>query len=616
MRSRLTFLACAVTLAPAAWAAAPAHAETTVAGGCVVASDPPSSDSDATWSVRVCDLPDFDQVRVAANGVGAPTPVTVAGLPGNGGCHCVLATVADLYARAQESLTGAGTFATFDWNGRGALAAPADPDTGAYDTTTYSADEVAAYQGTTTLLKGLGDLADVSYGQDDAHKDCGTSYSAIYTKLPKLATTFGESADDYLFAESGISTSSPADMARALAGGAGVAFAYGYYTDAITGVDGAADTATVRAGGHANALVGISRNGDTYTFESSDPAVVSEAGETTDDVRQSAFARTTWSVTQRSLKFDGGPAAPVYRFEETSRYLENWVQFGSTNLLSRLKDRAKLRLTRLIPSLKLPPRPELKPGPVDYRFPGPVIDATFDVTTRRVLALVTLRGGPALFAADALTGKVRRLQSALPAGTDRVTALPSGSLAVLGRSTVRTLRRDGRTTASATVAGGAADVAFDGASGGLLVLRGDGRRLLRYSATLKLAGSRKVALPAGAGPASSTARLTVAADGRTRVSRAPVGASKAAQTFATPSGARLVVGGGKAKLLSAAGAPVPRRSFALAPGSTVLELSAGTVTRRPPAGATADDLIDRPVPGLDGASAAPTSGGPAVGELP
>lgn len=611
-RGPLLALFAAAALAPAAVLTAPAGAdEVTTTDACVPASDPPTSDKDTTWSVRLCDVPDFDQSRAATAEFGQPTPIAVAGLPGNGACHCVLTTLADLYARAQASLKDTADFETFDWNGRGALAAPSAG--GLYDTTTYTAGEVAAYEGTTKLLQGLGDIADVSYGQDKAHESCGTSFGAIYTKLPKVAEQFGDSADDYAFGESGIDDTSAADMARALAGGAGVAIAFGYYTNHKAGVDGAADTADKRAGGHANALVGVSRNGDAYTFETSDPAATAETAGA-DELRQSAFARTIRAGSLRSIKV-GADTGKGYNLDDTDRYLESWLQFGTTRLAIRLRDKAKLRLTRLLPDLKIPPRPITEREPIDFTFPGPVLDASFDLTTQRLLALATVRGKPALYAADAVTGKVVRVATALPKGSDRLAALADGATAVLGGSVVRTIGRDGRATGSAKVAGGGADVAFDGGTGGLLVLRADGKRVLRYSRTLKVRSTRKVALPKGAGPAASTGRLSAAADGTTRLSRRPLGSATTSQTFATPSGGRIAADGGKVRLLGPGG-----RSIAFPSGSVLLDVSTPTVSRRPPGGARLTDSIDRPLPA---ATPGPTpeplpgdDGGPDAPELP
>lgn len=610
--------ACAV-LVPAAWFAPTALAQQNVVGGCVPASDPPQGDSDTNWSVRVCDVPDFDQVREEAAAVGQPTAITVAKLPGNGGCHCVLTTVADLYARAQVPLTGTDDFVEFAWDGRGALAAPNVG--GTYDTTTYTAAEVTAYAGTTTFLQGLGDIAKVQYGQTAGReKECGTSYGAVYGSLPAVAKQFGESADDYAFSESNVTPNSAADMARALFGGAGVGIAYGYY-DATAGADGKPDTASKRNGGHANALVGVTRSGDSYTFETSDPAASNEpAG--ADSLRQSAFARTTWAATERKLKLGDGTETR-YNLGGTSRYLETWIQFGTTTFAARLRDRAKIRVVQLLPDLKRPPRPDRKPDPVDFTFPGPVLDATFDMTTSRLLAIVTVRGRPALYAGDAIGGGVRRVTASLPTGADRLASLPSGSIGVLGSGAVRVLARTGRTTATKTIAGGAADLAFNGATGGLLVLRADGRRLLKYSSSLKPTGGRTVTLPAGAGSAAATGRLTVSATGATRLSRVPAGTKSVAQALATPSGARLVLRDGRATLLTAAGSAVPGRSVSGLGGATLLDVSAGTVTRTPPAGRKLTDIIDQPVAGLDGAPAnapgapgQPTDpGGPSVGEI-
>ena len=561
----------------------PAHAETNDVSPCVPANDVPTSNADTQWSVRACDVPDFDQRRITATNLGQPTPISVEGLDGNGECHCVLTSIADLYAKAHAQLDNTGGFETFDWNGRGAL--PAAPIGPTYDTSTYSASELAAYTGATRVIDTFGDVADVSWGQDDAHQDCGTSWFNFYSRLDQAAETFGETVDDYTFAANGIDAQSAADMARALADGAGVAFAYGYYTNVNT--SGAVHTSTARDGGHANAIVGVSRSGNTFTFETSDPASSAESSE--DRVRQSQFARTTWSATRRQLKVGDDKAYTLFNLEGTNRYVDSWLQFTTPKVILRPIDRRKILYRKYVP-IPDPPRPTAS----EYTFPGPVLDATFDLTSRRLLAVVAGRRGPGLYAADAFTGVVKRVRAALPQGTDRIAALTEGSVAVLGGSVVRVIDRGGRTLASRTVAGGAADVAFNPQSAGVAVLRGDGRRVVDYSPVLQVRRTRVIAVPRGAGAPTRNARLSVAANGSIQATRAPAGRERiATQSIATPTGGTLQLRGGQATLLDRAGRANATRRVTGLRGASLLDLAIGGSKADPPGDDSLRDLVDQ-----------------------
>jgi hypothetical protein len=546
---------------------------------CVPAKDAPTSDSDTTWSVRLCNVPDFDQRRVPANNLGQPTPITVDGLPGNGSCHCVLTSIADLYARAQVPLDGADTYATFDWNGRGAMPGPASGSN--YDTSTYSAAEVQAYNDTTDVLNEFGTIADVSYGQDAMHTGCGTSWGALYGNLPKVAQEFGDEADDYAFAEFGIDGDSPADMARALSHGTGVAFAYGYYDLDAANSTPTVDAATKRSGGHANAIVGVSRAGNTYTFETADPASSAEASE--DKNRQSQFARTIWTATKRQLKTGGGAAATRFKLADTNRYVDSWISFTAPSLLARLGP-DKLLMRPYVPKRDLPDPPIDKV--TKYTFPGPIVDAVEDQVASRVLALVAVGRSRQLWVGDETTGRVTQLDAALPAGAQNLAALPDGSTAVLGAKVLRSFDGKGGQLASQEIGGGGGDVALDPRTGGVIVLRADGNRLLRFAPGLVAIGGRKINAP-------RRGRLSVAADGSVRTAK---------RALATPTGGRLVLAGAQATVHTA-GERVPGRTIKGLRGATLLDLSVGGVLRQPPGGAALTDIADaplaRPVPGYE-----------------
>ncbi|MEA2125819.1 MAG: hypothetical protein QOI80_2601 [Solirubrobacteraceae bacterium] len=560
-----------VLLVAGAMLPATAVANTNDTGPCVPASNAPTSDSDTQWSVRRCDVPDFDQRRVAASNLGQPNPITVDGLPGNGSCHCVLASIVDLYGRAQVPLDGAPTYATFDWNGRGAMPAPASGST--YDTSTYSDAEVEAYQDTTAVMNEFGSIADVSYGQDATHTGCGTSWGALYNNLPLVAAEFGEEADDYAFAGFGIDADSPADMARALAHGVGVGFAYGYYALDPANSTADVDAATARTGGHANAIVGVSRSGDTYTFETADPASSAEPAE--DKNRQSQFARTIWTATERQLKVAGGAAAVRFKLEDTSRYVDSWISLTSPSLVVRLRP-DKLLVRPYVPARDLPDPPIDKVS--KYTFPGPIVDAVEDQVASRVLALVTVGRSRQLWVGDEFTGRTRQLDAALPAGAQNLAALPDGSTAILGAKVLRTFDGNGRQLASQKIAGGGADVALDPSTGGVVVLRADGKRLLRFGPGLAAAGGRRIHAPANA-------RLSVSADGSVRTAR---------RALATPTGGRLVLAGRRATV-HADGQRVPGRRVNGLKGATLLDLSVGGVLHRPPGGAKLSDFVDAPL---------------------
>jgi hypothetical protein len=567
-RLRVLLLAGLLTAVPSALPAV-AQAETTEVKACVAAMDPPSSNSDTNWSVRVCGLPDFDQRRTVANSVGQPNPITVAGLPGDGGCHCVLTSIADIYAKLHAPIAGAATYATFDWSSRGTMPAPLNGTT--YDTTSYSATEQQAYGQVTQILKKFGDVADVSYGQDAAHSGCGTSFTTLHAGLPKLATLFGKQVDDYAFSDTPTDANSAANMARALASGAGVAIAYGWYTSAGTNPATGTIPSAGRGGGHANAVIGVSRSGDNYTFEVSDPARSTEAGE--DFLRQSDFATTTWSATLRTVHVKNASqdySGPMYDLENTGRFYDYFAIVTPPRLVLRLPNIRRIGIAKLIAAKDLP-RPPYD-AKTSFTFEGPVLDAAFDPVTQRVIALVSSRAGRGLYAADAITGAISKLSTQLPAKAARLAVLSRGGVAVLGTTQVRTFDSGGDPASSANVRG--ADVAFDPTAEGVLVLRADGRRVLRYSSALTPKGGRSVTRPSSAASGPGAVRLTTSATGTPRLSPA---AASGVQAAATGTGGSVQLSDGRVTTLLRSGATVPGRSLKIPSGSLLLDFSGGAL---------------------------------------
>ena len=566
----------------------------TSTGGCA----PRNTITSEKYKVRICGMPDFDQRRIAGTDLGA-NRYDVAGLPGDGGCHCVLTSFVNVlgYYATHGLKVNPPAFA---WNDR-SFTVQNEPGTGgatnkSYDTGQYVPGEEKAYEATTKLIDQLGTLAQVKFG--DA--GCGTGFGHLKTAATSIASQL---STDVSFSYEGhtVGATSPRDWANAMSMGATVLIAHGRYGNIAVKADGSIST-DARGPGHVVTLRSVKGDATTGAVAIRDPNQ-DEVGETDkrDRVRQSPFSTELAGIRLRFGSF-GGKQKQLWQLDDITdgkaRFIDEW--FAIWPQVFVFLDRAGLSLSGILTNFGPGSFvPLLTTGLVSqrrhYRV-GAVADATFVPRTSEVV--FALKGSRKVEAIDVATGKRRTVDQGPSAIVDLESDYRRGDVYVLGKRELVRLGLDDGTRLAQPLASDADAVAYDPKTDRVGVVSSKAHSLRLLDAA-DLAAPAARALPstltAGSGRLNLSfdrgGNVVLRREGSASIRRGVVGSRVSARRpiavkalamggglLATDRGTAVSLVGGKLVEIGATGHPVSRSEFAAIRGSgRLVSLIRGTM---------------------------------------
>ncbi len=427
-RGRAVLVAALISVAAGSVGARPAAAQQ----DCVAKQSVGSSQ----FNSRVCDMPDYDQRRLGGTIQGDGRTFTFPTLKGDGGCHCVPTSVADLlgyYAQKGVNIPPG----KYPWRNRPAFDENASNATPATYLTIqdYPTAEVFKYNDATNLIRKLGTSVKVGDGK------CGTSYGKVVKSFNKLAAQ-GKFPNALLgFGITDTGEKSGRSMAAIMSNGGLVAAVYGKYEDYER--SGSEVNVGDRVGGHSVAVPGVSGTLSSFDLFYNDP----NNAKTSDRYRQAIF-RTASTKLKRLRDVGIFSDDWYYRFGddsggETQNLIDGYMAVYPMILVAGSGSNVKVVLGSNLNRQNGAAISSARTRPVtaSFKTSGKVIDAVPLPMTGEVAYLEA--GSDQVKAIVPGTGG-RRIIGPAPKGAHDLEASPTGKFVfALGERAITTYGRDG-----------------------------------------------------------------------------------------------------------------------------------------------------------------------------
>ena len=444
------------------------------------------------YHVRLCRLPDYDQARKLAGGLGVKK-LNVGGLPvDHGACHCVPTSFTNVLGYYASKGVKVKRPTKYDWNGR-IFATQNEPATPAanssYDTTQYPVSEASAYNSVTSTIRFVGQTV------RSTSEGCGTSAQAVAKDADSLFAKLSQEVS-FAYNFNGGGAQTPFHMAAALSTGATVIFGYStYYTEPsswgwkITGP---------REGGHMVTLRGIKGGTakETGIVSYRDPATDEDVEGKVDRVRQSRFKTNVAELRMSANSPWLWQLGPRDDSTGKARFINSWAAIYPQILLSHDGGGFSYTGKYLNQGGSFASRAQSSAVPtVRRRFPvGRLADATYVAKTGEVV--FARKGSPRLEAISIVSGARRVIGTATAGVVDLDTDARRGDVIALGGKGIARFDLDGGGVVRGTLPVPFDAVAYDPVNDSVAAVALKARKLrtldagsLAGGATRSLAGS-------------------------------------------------------------------------------------------------------------------------------
>jgi len=480
-------------------------------------------------------MPDYDQRRNKATVSGDGRTRLIKGLKGNGGCHCVPTSLADLigyYAHKGVNVRPGA----YPWWTRTVFDGNPDEDNDNpsqyLGLQPYPDDEIAAYRRVTNLIRDLG--GSVKTGEDG----CGTSYGAVVDSFEEVVEGGGFNNALLNFGMTDTGEFAGRAIASVMYNGGLVGVAFGRYKDYER--DGSEVNVGERATGHALAVSAIAGNLSTFGLTYNDP---NSKG---DRWRQANFRPVIRDIRRlRDVNAIGsddwfyrlGPDSGGEKQALIDQYIAVYPVILVAGQGNQLKVVFGFNLNRLDGEVV---HTAATPTITKIQLPGKLVKAVVLPLTGEIAYLT--ENSRKIMAMVPGTGD-RRVLGHAPAGAIDLEASPTGKYVfALGERTVATFERDEGMVANAPVRGRPSALAYDWSQDepwkqGLAVISEKGRRLTVLD-PLSLKERRSERLPGRVFAGEGRLTATFDQNGRLQV-------RKGDDVLITDAGARITTRDGK-----------------------------------------------------------------------